>query len=352
MNNKLTILAVVVLIAALIALSNGLVQAGHVSCGDTLIINTTLDENLTCTDTPGLIIGASNITVDLNGFTLTGDPCAKCHGIRNGDIGTSPSFNKVTVRNGIIDGFEQGIRAQGSPGGTELKQFTITNVVVRGQTSSSAIDIIDSKDVKIEHSIINIPSGAPDTVEAIRLESVNGVKVYKVHVVGGAVGVNFGCDPCPDPNGPTNGEIKNSTFVNNGNGIFLAHTTKAKVENNVVTGSGATAVLVGLKCFVGTFPAITNVEILKNVVSNNEAAGITLCTADNSKVIENIVTGNGGRGIRLLGDSPGDKSINNIIEKNIAFGNTAEDMFHAFASTPNTWVNNTCGTKSGADIDC
>ena len=347
MSNKLTILAVVVLIAAVIALSRGLVQADHVSCGDTLTKNTKLHSDLACTTTPGLIIGANNVTVDLNGFTLTGEPCAKCHGIRNGDIGTSPSFDNVTVKNGIIVGFEQGIRAQGSPGGTELKHFTIRDVVVTDQTSSSAIDILDSQHVTIQDSIINVPSGAPDTVEAIRLESVDGVTVERVHVIGGEVGVNFGCDPCPDPNGPTNGVIKDSTFVNNGNGIFLAHTTDAKVENNVVTGSGGTAVLVGLKCFVDTFPAITHVKISNNVVLNNEAAGITLCTTDNSKVFKNIVTGNGGRGIRLLGGS-----IDNKIEKNVAIRNTADDMFHDVASTPNKWVKNTCGTSLGDDIDC
>ena len=38
-------------------------QAGDISCGDTLFADTLLHEDLNCTTTPGLIIGADGITV-------------------------------------------------------------------------------------------------------------------------------------------------------------------------------------------------------------------------------------------------------------------------------------------------
>lgn len=41
-------------------------------CGDTVVANTTLVADLTCAAGSGLIIGANNRVVDLNGFTLTG----------------------------------------------------------------------------------------------------------------------------------------------------------------------------------------------------------------------------------------------------------------------------------------
>jgi len=319
-------------------------QAVHLSCGDTITENATLDSDLNCVGTKGLIIGADGIKVNLNGHTITGTAAGFAHGIDNaGNQVSDPApggFDNVTIKNGTIVGFEQGIRA------VEVSGFTIKNVTVRDQTSSSAIDILNSENVIIKNSFVVITAVSP-FIEAIRLESVDGVKVKNVHVVGGNVGVNFACSPCPDPDGPTNGVIINSTFVNNGNGIFLAETTRAKVKNNVVTGSVGTAILVGLKCFVGSFPAVTNVKIFRNVVSGNQAAGITLCTADNSKVFRNRVTGNVGKGIRLLGSS-----IDNKIKRNIAIGNTDDDMFHDGSSTPNTWKKNTCGTSSGAEIDC
>ena len=306
------------------------------SCGDTITTNTKLVSDLTCTTTPGLIIGADNIQLNLNGFTLTGTACASCHGIRN--VG----FDNITIKDGVVVGFEQGIRAEGGDG------FTIKNVIVRGQTSSSAIDLLDNDNVVIKDVSISI-TVVSNAIEAIRLESVANVEVKNVDVDGGAVGVNFACFPCPDPNGPTNGVIKDSTFVNNGNAIFLPATTDAKVKNNVITGASSSAILVGLKCFVGSFPAVTNVVITGNVVSNNAAAGITLCKADNSKVEKNLVTGNGGNGIRLL------DSDNNEIEKNIATGNTGDDMKQDSASSSNTWEKNTCVTKDdtgSASIDC
>jgi len=332
-----SLIAISFTVLVLVLFTGVIPVSANPSCGATVTTDTTLDSDLTCTTTPGLIIGADDITIDLNGFTLTGAACSSCHGIRN------PSFDDITIKNGVVVGFEQGIRAEGGKG------LTIKNIIVRDQTSSSAIDILDSEDVKIKDVSISITT-VSTFIEAIRLESVDGVEVRNVHVVGGNVGVNFGCSPCPDPNGPTNGVIKDSTFINNGNGILLADTTNAKVKNNVVSGSSSSAILVGIKCFAPDFfGPVTNVEISGNVVSNNAAAGITLCFADNSKVKKNIVTGNGGNGIRVL------DSDDNKIEKNIAIGNTADDMKQDGTSSGNTWKKNTCITKDEAGsgpIDC
>ncbi len=49
-------------------------QAGDIGCGDILVADTLLHEDLNCITTSGLIIGADGVTVDLSGFTITGDP--------------------------------------------------------------------------------------------------------------------------------------------------------------------------------------------------------------------------------------------------------------------------------------
>jgi len=346
MNKKLTILAVVALVAGFIVLGGGQAQAIHLVCGQTILANTTLDEDLTCTDTPGLIIGADGITVDLNGFTLSGAPCSKCHGIRNGDLGTSDSFNNVRVEGGTIVGFEQGIRPEGSPLGTEINGFTVKDVTLSGQTSSHAIDVLDAKKVDITDVLIILTSIAAGAPEGIRLESVDGAKVDNVVVDGGAVGVNFACGDCTGTEAPTNGQIKNSIFTNNGNGILLARTTKAKVKKNVVSGSGGTGILVGLG-FLTDFPSITNVKLSGNVVSGSGGNGILLVKTTNSKVSKNTLTSNANRGISLILDSTG-----NEIEENRAIGNTVDDLAHDGGSTGNDWEDNTCITSFGGDIDC
>ena len=347
MTKKILIITIPLTVLMLALFTFAIPASANVACGGTITTDTVLTHDLTCSGTKGIIIGADGITLDLNGHTITGTAVGFAHGIDNAGNqlvtpATTVGFNDVTIRGpGTIVGFEQGIRALGVSG------FTIENLFVTGQTSSSAIDILKSKDVKIKDVSISITT-VSTAIEAIRLQNVDGVKVENVHVVGGNVGVNFGCGSCDGTETPTNGEIKDSTFVNNGNGILLAQTTNAKVENNVVSGSSSTAVLVGIDCFAD-FPPVTNVEITKNVVLNNDAAGITLCTADNSKVKENIVTGNGGNGIRVL------DSDDNEIEKNIATGNTGDDMKQDSDSDGNTWKENTCITKDEAGsgpIDC
>ena len=48
-------------------------SASHVSCGDTIIADTTLDSDLVDCPGNGIVIGADDVTLDLNGHTIDGD---------------------------------------------------------------------------------------------------------------------------------------------------------------------------------------------------------------------------------------------------------------------------------------
>jgi hypothetical protein len=54
------------------ALGSGQALASPVACGDTITHDTTLHNDLTNCTTDGLVIGADNITLDLNGHTIDG----------------------------------------------------------------------------------------------------------------------------------------------------------------------------------------------------------------------------------------------------------------------------------------
>src|SRR5215217_3471983 len=56
-----------------LALGAGQASASHVSCGDTITADTTLDGDLVDCPSNGIVIGADDITVDLNGHTIDGD---------------------------------------------------------------------------------------------------------------------------------------------------------------------------------------------------------------------------------------------------------------------------------------
>ena len=55
-------------------------SASHVSCGDTITADTTLDNDLVDCPNNGIVIGADDVTLDLNGHTIDGDggPVKRC----------------------------------------------------------------------------------------------------------------------------------------------------------------------------------------------------------------------------------------------------------------------------------
>ena len=121
-----------VAIAVLLTLTSFSNAYANPTCGDTITVDTTLIADLDCTtlSTSGLIIGADNITIDLGGFTLSGDTTCNCHGIQN-----NGGFDNVTIQGGTINGFEQGVRGEG------VTNYILDSLTFTGQTSSHAIDI-------------------------------------------------------------------------------------------------------------------------------------------------------------------------------------------------------------------
>jgi hypothetical protein len=66
-------LAGIVAVAAVSATPATSKLPSEVSCGDTIVADTILDRDLVDCPSNGIVIGADNITLDLNGHTITGD---------------------------------------------------------------------------------------------------------------------------------------------------------------------------------------------------------------------------------------------------------------------------------------
>src|SRR5215216_7509934 len=69
--SRVMVLALVV--AGFTALGSGQALASHLRCGDTITTDTTLDSELVNCPNNGIVIGADNITLDLNGHRIDGD---------------------------------------------------------------------------------------------------------------------------------------------------------------------------------------------------------------------------------------------------------------------------------------
>lgn len=377
MNKKLTIFAVIAIVAGLILPRSAVAAScgdgvAVCVCGDTVVADTTLVADLTCSG-PGLIIGADKVKVDLNGYTLTGS--ASDLGMDN-----TGGFEKMHVKNGTIIGFETAVRVEG---GANIK---LDHLVISGDRTNHAIDILDSSKVSIKNSSITvtIPSSDFWFAEAIRLESDDDVKVDNVDVHGGFIGVNFACGDCNGGEVPTNGKIEHSTFTGQIIGILISNSTKAEVKENHVSGSvnqtspfeigskgisidsdfGSGNVVtgtkvknnhvhdnegIGIRVKAGDSTTTSGIEVKGNLVRDNDSDGILLVDADASKIKDNMVNHNGGDGISLTVGSTG-----NEIKNNGSTGNGDTDMVHDGTSTGNTWTGNTCGTSAPAlgEVDC
>src|SRR4051794_38813239 len=154
--------AVVLLMPFLATTAASATPAVSVSCGDTITRDTKLMTDLVDCPRHGIIIGAPNITLDLNGHTIDGDgvlfePCPEdepCDvgvansGIRNGVPFNGNGFPGVTIKNGIVHEFaEVGVYITGTTG----------NVVrgVRTSTSdfeSDGVHLVDCTHCRIEDS--------------------------------------------------------------------------------------------------------------------------------------------------------------------------------------------------------
>jgi parallel beta-helix repeat protein len=108
-------LAAVVALAVVgvIALSGGQALASHVSCGDTITADTTLDSDLLNCPNNGILIGADGITLNLNGHVIDGDrtPAAGCDpDVEFCDFGVAnDSHNRVTIKGGRVRDFGLGV---------------------------------------------------------------------------------------------------------------------------------------------------------------------------------------------------------------------------------------------------
>ena len=107
-----TVVALAATVAAVLALTGGEASADHVSCGDTITVDTTLDSDLVDCPNNGVVIGADDITLDLNGHTIDGDGelVDPCPAKEFCDFGVAnDGHDRVTIKDGKVRQFANGV---------------------------------------------------------------------------------------------------------------------------------------------------------------------------------------------------------------------------------------------------
>jgi parallel beta-helix repeat protein len=110
---QLAVPVVLLVLGCCLAVGASPASASHVSCGDTITADTTLDSDLVNCPNHGIVIGADNVTLDLSGHLVDGDgtPAAGCDPQKEPcDFGLfNDGHSGVTVMHGSVREFAQGV---------------------------------------------------------------------------------------------------------------------------------------------------------------------------------------------------------------------------------------------------
>jgi hypothetical protein len=147
------------------------------ACGETVTTSVRFTGDVQCfeVDTPGIVVGASGIEIDMNGFELrSGDAFDGVPGIDN-----SRGFSDVTIRDGTIGGVIPDLSAPGIRL-EDASRNRILNVDVLA--GSDGIVIRGGEDNEVRHSevLLSVQSGlrAEDTTGLVVADSATGASLF------------------------------------------------------------------------------------------------------------------------------------------------------------------------------
>jgi large repetitive protein len=317
---RVGLLCAVLALAAFVVPGSGQALASNVSCGTTITTNTKIDSDLANCPSDGIVIGADNITLDLNGHTVGGDgvPAGSCfeEGVCDLGISNSAGHAGVTIKGGAVRGFDVGI----SVGGRENRIQGVASAnnstfgLIVGDSTGSRIDhnssvddgvsgilMFDSTDSRIDHNAVagttgyampvfgsshnrieqNVLEGDQHGILLAESSNDNEVRANRISQ-GGSIEIG----------GSSDNRVEQNVLTNPSDGILLGEAERTRVSDNSVTDAG-----VGIPD-VGGF-------------------GIILDGADDSLVQRNAFTGGNGPAIFVTSLESQGTSDRNVISHNV-----------------------------------
>jgi parallel beta-helix repeat protein len=262
------------------------------TCGKVLTKSFTLSHDLLNCPADGLVVGANGITINLNGKLVDGVSTAA--GIRN------DGFDRVTIRNGRIQGFNHGV---------QLNAGTRRNLVTKLNVSGSEYAGVQLVDAHWNNRI---------TRNVVVFQAGDGVAI-----IGGSSG-NIVAD--------------NKIQTNEGNGVYVQASSGNHIVRNRISGNSDRNVrldsahrnhLVKNTLARGGDAAVELTDSTWNVLARNKVstsgdAGFVLTHSHHNRLISNTATSSSDAGAFLQ------FSNGNTLRKNAFFGNPAGiDLAHA-----------------------
>jgi parallel beta-helix repeat protein len=323
------------LAAGYLALGAGQAPASQVSCGDTITTDTTLHHDLVDCPNNGILIGADNVTLDLNGHTIDGNgtPDTSCNPVTDFcDFGVAfEHHDGITVKHGSIRQFEGGLGAFSTRHTHLLGLATSRNhfsgiglaadarILVRNCSGNGStfrggdgLGLFDSHHVRIVHS-------------SFRQNGEVGI-----HVVDSTHNLIRG----------------NPTSRNGAFGIILEESDRNQVRDNRSVHDG----VIGIYLAPGSRNVIAGNRVSHPTSTRGgEGTGIEIDGGDHNVIGRNSIRDIGGHGIAVGFDVV----VGNVVRRNHIRG-AGEDGVHVDAAAERTLLkrNHAVGAKDdGFDVD-
>jgi parallel beta-helix repeat protein len=284
-------------VIAVVALGAGEARANHVACGDTITADTTLDSDLVNCPNNGIVIGADNVTLDLNGHLIDGDG-TKALGcdpnVEVCDAGVvDDGHDGVTVKRGRVREFAIGVLFGTSAAG-KVRHNRVLGI------SSSKNFLFGFVLASSARSLVRNSSGngnlAPEG-DGMGLFASHHVRIVNNAFRRNALGIHV--------EDSTDNLIKGNVFSRNSDfGIFL-QADRNQVRRNRCVRNG-TCLIVG--------PGNRNV-IARNRVFGGES-GIGVEQGRGNLVLRNVVVHPRGKGIYLGLKSPSIGGSHTVVRGN------------------------------------
>jgi len=292
----------------------GVADAAVLSCGQTITQNTVLENDVgPCAPgagVNGIIVGADNITLDLNGHSVSGTS-----NLINDGAGIY-LFRRtgVTVKNGTVRNFDCGVAVEGGSGNTVTGVNALDNAGAVGVTRcGEGVAILSSQNNRVVGN------------QLVRNGPFGGVGVYTVvnsehnRTTSGVSSGNL-----IDSNQVIDNNRARSVTINDSDGVRIETQSVFNIiSNNNVTGSGLDGISIFSFAPDNTirFNSVQNNGFLNPFRRNGDGIRV-FGGSDRTTVIGNRAIGNAANGIifhGLFGVRPG--VMNSTALNNYAVGN-------------------------------
>jgi parallel beta-helix repeat protein len=230
----------------------------QVNCGETITEDTKLANDLTDCPNNGIVIGAHDITLDLNGHTVDGPgfECPGCVGIDN-----RAGHPGLTVEDGSVQEFEVGVLSVGG------RDHLVRRLAV--SRNGDGIDLVFATDSEVtgnslDGNFFGIFVGGTDNIRIAR----NSVSEFAE--LGGC-------------------------------GVEVAGSERVLVAGNSVLATDPGVAIAGETCGICVCFGSSHNRIERNSVSGNGFAGVRMEFSDDNSLERNHIFRN-GIGVTLIGD--------------------------------------------------